>query len=61
MTALLSVQGLSVSFTTYGRTAEVLKGVSLEVPRVGQIGDDEGDHGVAATAACAHPRGQDHV
>ena len=37
MTALLSVQGLSVSFTTYGRTAEVLKGVSLDVPQGAQV------------------------
>jgi peptide/nickel transport system ATP-binding protein len=31
-TALLSVEDLSVEFTTYGRTERVLKGVSLEVP-----------------------------
>jgi len=37
MTALLSVQGLSVSFTTYGRTAEVLRGVSLDVPQGAQV------------------------
>ena len=30
--ALLSVQDLSVEFTTYGRTERVLKGVSLDVP-----------------------------
>lgn len=32
MTALLSVRDLKVSFTTYGQTAQVLHGVSLEVP-----------------------------
>ncbi len=37
MTALLSVQNLSVSFTTYGRTAEVLKAVSLDVPQGAQV------------------------
>ena len=37
MTALLSVQGLSVSFTTYGRTAQVLDGVSLDVPQGAQV------------------------
>ena len=37
MTSLLSVQALSVSFTTYGRTAEVLKGVSLDVPQGAQV------------------------
>jgi peptide/nickel transport system ATP-binding protein len=30
--ALLSVENLSVEFTTYGRTERVLKGVSLKVP-----------------------------
>ena len=37
MTALLSVQNLSVSFTTYGRTAQVLKDVSLDVPQGGHV------------------------
>jgi peptide/nickel transport system ATP-binding protein len=37
MSALLSVEGLRVSFTTYGRTVEVLKGVSLEVPAGGHV------------------------
>lgn len=37
MTALLSVQNLSVSFTTYGRRVEVLKSVSLDVPEGAQI------------------------
>ena len=37
MSALLSVQDLRVSFTTYGRTVEVLKGVSLDVPEAAQI------------------------
>ena len=37
MTALLSVQNLSVSFTTYGRRSEVLKQVSLDVPEGAQI------------------------
>lgn len=37
MTALLSVQDLRVSFTTYGRRTEVLKGVSLDVPEGAQI------------------------
>jgi peptide/nickel transport system ATP-binding protein len=37
VTALLSVQDLSVSFTTYGRRAEVLHGVSLDVPEGAQI------------------------
>ena len=37
MTALLSVQDLSVSFTTYGRTAQVLDRVSLDVPEGAQI------------------------
>jgi ABC-type dipeptide/oligopeptide/nickel transport system ATPase component len=35
--ALLSVRDLSVEFTTYGRTHEVLKGVSLDVPAHSQI------------------------
>jgi ABC-type dipeptide/oligopeptide/nickel transport system ATPase component len=35
--ALLSVRDLSVEFTTYGRTNEVLKGVSLDVPAHSQI------------------------
>ncbi len=37
MTALLSVQNLSVSFTTYGRRSQVLQGVSLDVPEGAQI------------------------
>ncbi|MDB5538484.1 MAG: oligopeptide transporter ATP-binding [Devosia sp.] len=35
--ALLSVRNLSVSFSTYGQTAEVLKDVSLDVPARSQI------------------------
>jgi peptide/nickel transport system ATP-binding protein len=35
--ALLSVRDLSVDFTTYGRTQNVLKGVSLDVPAHSQI------------------------
>jgi len=35
--ALLSVRNLSVQFTTYGQTVEVLKGVSLDVPARSQI------------------------
>ncbi|WP_423065104.1 ABC transporter ATP-binding protein [Devosia sp. CN2-171] len=35
--ALLSVRNLSVQFTTYGQTNEVLKGVSLDVPARSQI------------------------
>lgn len=37
MSALLSVQDLRVSFTTYGRRVEVLRGVSLDVPEGAQI------------------------
>ena len=37
MSALLSVRDLSVSFTTYGRRAEVLHDVSLDVPEAAQI------------------------
>lgn len=37
MTALLSVRDLSVEFTTYGQTAQVLQGVSLDVPAHAQI------------------------
>ena len=37
MTALLSVRNLSVSFTTYGQTNEVLHGVSMDVPAHAQI------------------------
>ncbi len=37
MSAILSVEGLRVSFTTYGRTSEVLKGVTLAVPSGGQV------------------------
>jgi peptide/nickel transport system ATP-binding protein len=37
MKALLSVQNLSVSFTTYGRHVEVLRSVSLDVPEGAQI------------------------
>ena len=37
MTALLSVQNLSVSFTTYGRRSQVLNAVSLDVPEGAQI------------------------
>ena len=37
MSALLSVRDLRVSFTTYGRTVEGLKGVSLDVPEGAQI------------------------
>lgn len=37
MSALLSVQDLSVEFTTYGQTSRVLDGVSLDVPAHGQI------------------------
>ena len=35
--ALLSVRDLSVEFTNYGRTQQVLKGVSLDVPAHSQI------------------------
>jgi ABC-type dipeptide/oligopeptide/nickel transport system ATPase component len=35
--ALLSVRDLSVEFTTYGRTQQVLTGVSLDVPAHSQI------------------------
>jgi ABC-type dipeptide/oligopeptide/nickel transport system ATPase component len=35
--ALLSVRNLSVRFTTYGQTNQVLKGVSLDVPARSQI------------------------
>ena len=35
--ALLSVRNLSVEFTTYGQTNQVLKGVSLDVPARSQI------------------------
>lgn len=35
--SLLSVENLRVSFTTYGRTTEVLKGVSLQVPAGSQV------------------------
>lgn len=37
MSALLSVQGLSVEFTTYGQTQQVLHDVSLDVPAHAQI------------------------
>jgi peptide/nickel transport system ATP-binding protein len=37
MTALLSVRDLSVDFTTYGQTNQVLHGVSLDVPAHAQI------------------------
>ena len=37
MTALLSVRDLSVDFTTYGQTNQVLQGVSLDVPAHAQI------------------------
>lgn len=37
MSALLRVEDLRVSFTTYGRTTEVLHGVSLEVPEGAHI------------------------
>ena len=37
MTALLSVRDLSVEFTTYGQTNQVLHGVSLDVPAHAQI------------------------
>ncbi len=37
MTALLSVRDLSVDFTTYGQTQQVLHGVSLDVPAHAQI------------------------
>ena len=37
MSALLSVRDLSVEFTTYGQTAQVLQGVSLDVPAHAQI------------------------
>ena len=37
MTALLSVRDLSVEFTTYGQTHQVLHGVSLDVPAHAQI------------------------
>jgi ABC-type dipeptide/oligopeptide/nickel transport system ATPase component len=37
MSALLSVRDLSVEFTTYGQTAEVLQNVSLDVPAHAQI------------------------
>ena len=35
--ALLSVRNLSVQFTTYGQTSEVLHGVSLDVPARSQV------------------------
>jgi len=35
--SLLSVEDLHVAFTTYGRTTEVLGGVSLEVPAARQV------------------------
>ncbi|MCC7320897.1 MAG: ABC transporter ATP-binding protein [Rubellimicrobium sp.] len=35
--SLLSVEDLRASFTTYGRTSEVLKGVSLAVPAARQV------------------------
>lgn len=35
--ALLSVRNLSVEFSTYGQTNEVLKGVSLDIPARSQI------------------------
>jgi peptide/nickel transport system ATP-binding protein len=37
MSALLSVRDLSVEFTTYGQTAQVLQSVSLDVPAHAQI------------------------
>lgn len=37
MPSLLAVEGLRVSFSTYGRTSEVLKGVSLQVPAGAQV------------------------
>jgi ABC-type dipeptide/oligopeptide/nickel transport system ATPase component len=37
MSALLSVRDLSVEFTTYGQTNQVLHGVSLDVPAHAQI------------------------
>lgn len=37
MSALLSVRDLSVDFTTYGQTHQVLHGVSLDVPAHSQI------------------------
>lgn len=37
MTALLSVQNLNVSFTTYGRRTDVLHDVSLDIPQGAQI------------------------
>jgi ABC-type dipeptide/oligopeptide/nickel transport system ATPase component len=37
MSAILSVEELRVSFTTYGRTVEVLKGVTLAVPSGGHV------------------------
>ena len=37
MSALLSVRDLSVDFTTYGQTSQVLHGVSLDVPAHAQI------------------------
>jgi len=37
MSALLSVRDLSVEFTTYGQTHQVLHGVSLDVPAHAQI------------------------
>lgn len=37
MSALLSVRDLSVDFTTYGQTNQVLHGVSLDVPAHAQI------------------------
>ena len=37
MSALLSVRNLSVDFTTYGQTSQVLHGVSLDVPAHAQI------------------------
>ena len=37
MSALLSVRDLSVDFTTYGQTHQVLHGVSLDVPAHAQI------------------------
>lgn len=37
MSVLLSVRGLRVAFTTYGRAVEILKGVSLDVPEAAQV------------------------
>jgi len=63
--ALLSVRNLSVEFTTYGQTNQVLRGVSLDVPARSQIAlVGESGSGKTVTmrhhGAAAHPAGADH-